>query len=341
MNREPPCHLCVTHSTLVTRVFEAAMSQRCVPLGNMRSLSRRGAPFRGAGLSVDDISDEMEETFRNFDRKGFHAVLKRLDRVLCDLTEGRPFEALVPHTNKILYQEIISHRNCLGYSFLEEGFTSMAWSTRRNARTTWAKILRSDIRAWRVGSHYRFSRPMFDHTLPGYQAAFAISELAFKDMPGRLDVATHVPPLPAGDLYGNTYFILDAIYLFQGIRWEDYEDALVKAVLGAALPAGELRVKFHFADTGSAQKFESLCQRLAGSGVPPLRLLAADFPVEEYLTAQDLVLFAVTALGYYAALAGARVRCFAGEVKGLSIPSLIDSGKIPADFKRIVETSEP
>jgi hypothetical protein len=159
-------------------------------------------------------------------------------------------------------------------------------------------------------------------------------------MPGRVDVSAHVPPLPAGTPPGNTYIILDAIYLFQGIRWQDYEDALVAAVLSSNLPAGELLVKFHFADTGAREKFESIRRRLEGRGVPPLRMLGADFPVEENLTGQDLLLFAVTALGYYAALSGTRVACFAERIKGLSLPSLIAAGKLPQDFRKIAGLAE-
>jgi len=330
----------MTHSTLVTRVFEAAMSLRGIPSDDIRSLSRRGAPFRGVGLHADDISDKMEESFRKFDRKGFQAVSRRLDDTLRDLTQGRPFEVYIPHLNKILYQEVVLHQNCKGYSFLEEGFTSMAWSSRRNARTSWPKILRSDVRSRLTGARYRFTRRMFDHTHPGYRAAFAISGLAFQDMPGRTDVSAHVPPLPAGRPPGNIYIILDAIYLFEGIRWEDYENALVKAVLETELPTGELLVKFHFADAGAREKFESLRRRLEGGNMPPLRMLGSDFPVEENLTGQDLLLFAVTALGYYAALAGTRVACFAGRIKGLSLPSLIAAGKLPQDFERIAGLAE-
>jgi hypothetical protein len=337
---DAPCQLCMTHSTLVTRVFEAAMKLRGIPAGDICSLSRRGAPFRGVGLRIDDISDEMEECFRKFDRKGYQAVSRRLDEILCGFTGGRPFEVHVPHANKIIYQEIILHRDCAAYSYLEEGFTSMAWSSRRNARSSLPKILRSCARSWRVGALYRFTRPMFDVSLPHYRAAYAISGLAFQGMPGRVDVAAHVPPLPAGKPPGNIYIILDAIYLFQGIRWKDYEDALVAAVLGSELPAGELLVKFHSADAGAREKFDSLRRHFEGGDVPPLRMLSGDFPVEEYLTGQDLLLFAVTALGYYAALAGTRVACFAERIKGLSLPSLIADGKLPQDFERIAGLAE-
>lgn len=330
-----PFQLCVTHSTLVTRVFEAAMSLRGTPAGDVRTLSRRGAPFRGTGLRVDQISNELEECFKTFKRSEFRAAIDQLDAILDNLTGGKPFEAYIPHANKILYQEIICHRNCVGYSYLEEGFTSMAWSNRRNSRTSGSKLLRSHLRSWWVGARYRFNRKMFDHTLPGYQAAFAISDLAFCGMPGRRDVAAYLPPLAVGNPPGNTYIILDAIYLFQGIRWEDYENALVGAMLGGVLPAGDLLVKFHFADTEATRKFESLSQRLSATGLPPLRLLDAGFAVEENLTKQDLLLFAVTAMGYYAALTGVRCNCFASEIKGLSIPALVAAGKLPGDFERI------
>lgn len=335
VTQQPPCHLCVTHSALVTRVFEAAMRLREIPAEEVRSIARRAAPLSGSGLHLDDLSDELELHFRKGDRKGYHEACGRLDAALRSLTGGRPFEAYIPHANKILYQEIICHPQCSGYSFVEEGFTSMVWSTRRNARFTPAKIFRNHLRTWRIRPRYQFKRPMFVHSLPHFRAAYAISGRAFLGMPGRTDVADHVTPLPAGNQPGQTYLILDACYLHAGVRWEDYENALVAAVLGQAVPSGEVLVKFHFADSAVAVRSESVRRRLADGGGPRLRLLEADFPVEENLARQDVLLFALTSLGYYAALTGARVSCFAGSIEGVSISAWIRDGRLPEDFPKV------
>jgi hypothetical protein len=37
-------------------------------------------------------------------------------------------------------------------------------------------------------------------------------------------------------------------------------------------------------------------------------------------------------MGYYAALAGCRIRCFADRVAGLSLDDLLRTGKLPSDF---------
>jgi hypothetical protein len=333
MIQQAPFHLCVTHSSLVTQVFEAAMLHLGIPAEDVRWIARRDTPFTGRGLNLDDLSDEMELRFRKCDRKGYHEACERLDAALRSLTGDRPFEAYIPHANKILYQEIISHPRCARYSFIEEGFTSMAWSTRRNARLTPAKIFRNYLRSWLIRPRYRFKRPMFVHTLQHFRAAYALSGQAFLGMPGRTDVSAYVTPLPAGSPPGKTYLILDASYLHAGVRWQDYENALVAAVRGQT---GELLVKFHFADVESAVRFQSIRQRLADDGSPHLRLLGADFPVEMNLTQQDVVLFGLTSLGYYAALTGARVSCFAGDLKGVSIPTWIRDGRLPADFPKVV-----
>lgn len=335
MNTKSPCHLCITHSPLVTRVFEAAMRQQDIPADAVRSIARRGAPVSGEGLRIDAIADEMEQRYRKCDRRGFRTVWKRFDEALRGLTGGRPFEAYVPHLNKIIYQEIVLHPDCSGYSFLEEGFTSMAWSGRRNNRSAWMKILRCHVRSFRVGARYRFTRLMFDHSLPHFRAAYAISDQAFRGMPGRICVAPHLPPLPAGEAPGNTYIILDAIYLFKGVRWEDYEDALIEELRTLQPAPGEVLVKFHFADAAFREKFESLRVRLEAEGIANARLLDPDFAVEHCLTSMDLLLFAVTALGYYSALSGVRVRCFACRIKDFSLPSLIKGGTLPEDFKRV------
>ena len=312
------------------------MRQLAIPADDVRSIARRDAPFAGVGMHLDNLSDEMELCFRKGDRKGYQEACGRLDAALRSLAGGRPFEAYIPHANKIIYQEIISHAQCVGYSFIEEGFTSMAWSTRRNARFTPAKILRNYLRAWWIQPRYQFKRPMFVHTLPHFRAAYAVSDQAFLGMPGRRDVSASLSRLPEGRPPGKTYLILDACYIHAGIRWEDYENALVASVRGQADPRGELLVKFHFADANSAVRFESIRQRLADGEGLQMSLLGADFPVEKNLTQRDVLLFALTSLGYYAALTGTRVSCFAGDIKGVSIPAWIRDGRLPEDFSRVV-----
>ena len=135
--------------------------------------------------------------------------------------------------------------------------------------------------------------------------------------------------------------ILDAIYLFQGIRWEDYENAMAGALRNIPEPVGEILVKFHFADPDPEGKFASLKRRLADVKAADVRLLGRDFVVEDHLTACDLLVFALTSFGYYAALSGARVCCFAGGIHGLPLDSLAASGKIPADFAQVAGMCEP
>lgn len=335
MNVGDLLQLCVTHSPLVTRVFESAMRLRGIPETSVRSIGRRGAPLCGAGLGLDDVSEGMESCFRRFDRAGYAAWRKRLDQALLGLTGGRPFEACIPHLNKMLYQEIISHPDCAAWAFLEEGFTSMAWKTRRNRHGRTQKLLLNGLRSLWVRPHYRVIRPMFDHTMPRYHAAYAVSRLAFEGMPGRIDVSAHVPPLPAGDSSGNTYVVLDASYLYQHVRWEDYENALVAAIREHALPSGKLLVKFHFADSTAERHFKSIHRRLTGCGTPEPQMLSGNFAIEENLTAKDLLFFATTSLGYYTALLGGRVACFAENIKGLSISSWIAAGHLPGDFRQV------
>lgn len=336
MTRQAPCHLCVTHSPLVTRVFESAMGWLSVPDDMVRTISRRGAPFRGVGLCLDELSDQWEDCFRKGDKAGYHELGKRLDAAIQSLTGGRPFEAYIPHANKILYQEIITHPDCAGYSFIEEGFTAMSWSTRKNARFTPWKIFRNHLRTWWIGPRYQFKRPMFVHTLPHFRAAYAISGQAFRGMPGRADVRDFVPPFAAGNPPGKTYLVLDSFYLHFGVRWEDYENALVEVLLACDLPAGDVCVKFHFADAGRQARFESIRRLLGGDFGPRLTLLDQGFSVEDHLTQEDLVCFAFTSLGYYAALAGTRVMCFADRIHGASISKWVLDGRLPEDFLTVV-----
>ncbi len=336
MIEQAPFHLCVTHSPLVTQVFQATASLLGLPEPAIRYIARRATPFPGVGLCLDDVSDELERCFKQIDVCGYRKSQKRLEEALFSLTGGQVFTAYIPHLNKIIYQEIIHHPQCACYALLEEGFTSMSWRNRLNARSSWFKKLRSHLRTFRTGGNYRFTRPMFDHSLPHYSAAYAISKYAFRGMPGRIDVSTHLPPMPPGTPPGKIYLILDASYLHQSVSWEDYENAMVDAVCRSASPTHDLLVKFHFADPNPQQKIESFRQRLVGSGFQPVQLLANHFSIEENLTKQDLLLFATTSLGYYTALSEGRVICFAGHIKGISVPAWIADGGLPPDFSEIV-----
>ena len=297
-------HLCVTHSPLVSRVFAATASVIGLPEERIRFISRRGTRIPEPGACLDEISDEMERCFKNFDRGGYRDARKRFEEALLGLTGGQPFEAYVPHGNKILYQEIIGHRDCAGYSFLEEGFTSMAWDTWRNDRSNISKIVRSALRCMWIRPNYSFTRPMFDHSRPRYRHAFAISDAAFGGMRGRTSVTTGLPPLPPGEPPGIIYLILDASYLLMGPSWEDYENALVRAVMRNSETSADLRVKFHPADADAPRKFESFRRRLADHGYSQVCQLGTDFQIEENLTGSDLLIFGTTALGYYAAIEG-------------------------------------
>ena len=180
---------------------------------------------------------------------------------------------------------------------------------------------------------------MFDHSREHYRAAFAISKAAFRNFPSRTDVSTGLPSLPIGNKDGITYLILDAVYLLHGVEWKDYEDALVSAVLDHSSTENKLLVKFHPADKEASQRFQSLCSRLDSHGLHQVRLLEKNFEVEEALTQSDLVLFGTTALGYYAAIEGARVACFADAIEGLSIDSLTRKSRLPGDFRKVVGLS--
>ena len=329
-------HVCVTHSPLVSRVFAAAAKELRIPESSIRYISRRGTRIPDTGVNLDVISDEMCRSFKRFDRAGYRAARGKFQAELLSLTGGRPFEAYIPHANLILYQEIIGHRDCAGYSFLEEGFTAMAWDVWRSERSSLSKTIRSVLRSMWIRPNYRVKGAMFDHSRPNYRSSFAISKPAFKDMPGRVSVAANLPSLPPGSPPGSTYVILDAAYIHCAIRWEDYEAALVGSVLAHSPPGLELRIKFHPADDDAHRRFSSISRSLVQEGYGKIRLLDPDFTVEENLTANDLLIFGLTSLGYYAAVEGVRLACYADRIEGLSIPYLINRGRLPNDFREVV-----
>jgi hypothetical protein len=177
---------------------------------------------------------------------------------------------------------------------------------------------------------------MFDHSLPHYRAAFAISGAAFHGMTGRIDVAPGLPPLRPGTPPGSVYLVLDMYYRLAGKSWEAYSNAMARAVRLHSHADADVRIKFHPSDSDVSRKFESLRRRLADQGFSRVCLLGLEFQTEEELTARDLLIFGFSSVGYYAAIQGARVACFADETEDDFIASLIGRGKLPRDFREVI-----
>ncbi len=337
MNPLSICHLCLTQSPLITLVFQAAMDELEVPPDSVRSISRRSVKPAGQGVCLDDLSTRLDERYKKFDRRGYSQLLAELRGKVAEITGGRKFIAYIPHTQRLMYQEIIGLPECNGYRFVEEGFTSMAWRTHQGPRSSLRKRFVSRLRTWWTGSAFRSSRDMFDVTNQGFLGAVAISRHAFATMDRVTNVGARICRYEIGDGRKRLFVILDTSYIHRGIQWADYSDALVGAVLDEAADAQELMIKFHFADNECQSHFSELKEKISLEAGLPMRLLSGDFAVEEQLTASDLVIFSVSSLGYYAAGFGAQVRCFAPQVKGMDIDTWIRKGGLPADFPEVVK----
>lgn len=342
MTDQGTIHLGVSHSPLTTLVFRAAMADRHIPGDAIRSFTRRSVEVLGKGVQLDELSDRMQAAYKKWDRKGYQRLKSEFHRHLDELTAGRRFLAYLPHTRQIVYQETLSHPRCEGYLFLEEGFTSMAWSTGWGETPPFMKRLLNRLRGAMVGSAYRFSRPLFDIASPGFRGAFAISKQAFSGMSGRHDVSSSLAPLKPADGHRRIFVILDTSYLHRGIRWDDYCRELVDAVRRLQ-PDGfaAILVKFHFADSLRVKRFEEIRRTLEDLPGVTTSLLPPEISVEETLRSGDAVVFGVSSLGYYAALMGARVVCFAPQVTGISLDRWIAQRLLPVDFPEITGTPHP
>lgn len=325
-------HLCITHSPLVTHIFQAAMRHLDVPAGSVTSISRRSVKPVGKGLCLDGLSDELEACYKRFDRTGYSRCRAEIQRQVRELNGGREFIAYIPHLQRALYQEVAAHPDCRGYRFIEEGFTSMDWQSRQTVKMKPVKRIQNTLRAWWTGSAFDVLRPMFDCADPKFSGAISISPYAFSGMPEVMNVSAHIPRYPAGEGTGKLYVVLDTAYLHRGIRWEDYRNAMVRAIAREAAGCETVRIKFHFADESAATRFQSI-----QADLPNLRLslLEPSFSIEENLTAADRVLFAVSSLGYYAAIFGADVKCFAPDIEGFDLDQWLRRGLLPPDFPEI------
>jgi hypothetical protein len=338
MTPEPLHHLCLSHSPLTTMVFRATMAKLDLPAEQVSWMARRSVEAQGRAVQVDQLSDDLQTAFKKFQRARFRRLKSELHQHLERLTAGQRFIAYVPHTRQILYQEVINHPRCVGYYFLEEGFTSMAWESDWGKPPTLQKTAINHLRSLWAGTSFRSNRRMFDTAAANFRGAFAISNQAFRGMPGCVAVADRLPPYPSGHGRGRLYLVLDTCYLHRGIRWIDYEAALLDAVAKHPSLPGGIAVKFHFADADLDRHFQSLSEQLTARGFAQPERLAASFSLEDHLTLDDAVLFGVSSLGYYVSLFGGSARSFASTARGLDLDAWIQKGNLPADFKEISAT---
>jgi hypothetical protein len=278
----------------------------------------------------------LEKAFKSWDRLLYARCKEDLFRKIGLLTDDQPFIAYIPHTQLLMTQEIISHPSCVGYRFVEEGFTSMAWATHQGLRTTQIKCFLSYLRALWTRSNYRAGRDMFDLKNDRFQGALAITPAAFSGMEQVVNVSSCMKKIVDSDQPPRLFVILDTCYLHRGILWQDYEEALSGAVVKEAGEYREIIIKFHFADTNSSNHYASLLSKIRKNIGIPIRLVGRSYSVEKELIANDCVLFAVSSLGYYTAFFGGQVKCFADKIQGINLETWIQKGALPKDFRVMV-----
>ena len=333
MNEDRLYHLCVIQSPLISAVFEAGMRAAAIPEKWICSISRRSVEPIGNGVCLDQISNMLEKAFKSWDRLLYAKCKEDLFREIGFLTRDQPFIAYIPHTQLLMTQEIISHPWCIGYRFVEEGFTSMAWATHQGLRISKIKCFLSYLRALRTESNYRSGRDMFDLKNDRFRGALAITPAAFSGMEQVVNVSSCMKKPVDSDQPARLFVILDTCYLHRGILWQDYEEALSIAVVKEAGEYKEIIIKFHFVDTNSSSHYDSLLGKIRKNIRIPIRVVSRSYSVEKELNANDCVLFAVSSLGYYTAFFGGKVKCFADKIQGISLKAWIQKGALPKDFR--------
>ncbi|SHI84619.1 hypothetical protein SAMN02745181_1025 [Rubritalea squalenifaciens DSM 18772] len=317
----------VSHSPLVTRVFKAAMQVQKVSREDWTLLGRRSVFSKESPYSLDDLTDAMEAAYKRVDRRAYRKAKEDLTEMLCRYAPDG-YEVALPHANQIIYQEIISHPLCRGYYLLEEGFTSMNWRHYNQRKLTWEKALKYRLRSMVTGSRFDSRRPMFDMDDQLYRGCFTVSDSAFKNVGGRRDVSEGLATLGnrGDDAKRRVYVVLDSSYCNQGISWENYRDALVQ-VLNRS-DREEVMVKFHFADARRVERFGELQKALK---LRKLALLDSCYCIEDALMREDLVLFGLSSLGYYAQLLGCEVETFCHKIQGFDLESWVNQGWLPRE----------
>lgn len=324
--------ICITHSPLVTRVYQAAMQLKQVDRGDQLVFGRRSVLPEGSEFGLDALSDQLEKAFKKGKRSSYQSKRKQLFQLL-EKNAPHGFEVTLPHLNQIIYQEIVSHTLCHGYYFAEEGFTSMNWRKYNSRNQDKAVPFKLRLRRFLTGSHFQPSREMFDAGHATYLGAFAISPDAFRDIQKRHDVSAHLPALrPAGE-NRTLYAVLDSSYLNQGIAWDDYLDALTRKIAESFRAGDKVFIKFHFADKDRLAHFTEITTALPEMN---LTLLDSDFCIEDALCKDDLVIFGLTSLGYYASLLGCESLSFSGDIKGFDAARWVSKGWLPEPIAKLL-----
>ncbi|GAA5495478.1 hypothetical protein Rhal01_01653 [Rubritalea halochordaticola] len=306
------------------------MQVQKVPREDWTLLGRRSVFSKESPYSLDDLSDAMEAAYKRVDRRAYRKAKENLAEMLCRYAPDG-YEVALPHANQIIYQEIISHPLCRGYYLLEEGFTSMNWRHYNQRKLTWEKALKYRLRSMVTGSRFDSRRPMFDIDDQLYRGCFTVSGAAFKSVASRVDVSSGLAASNGeGQKRGRRiYAVLDSCYCNQGVAWDGYREALVRAIQSSPSSDEPVMIKFHFADTKRAERFAELQQRIHSREI---ELLDSGFCIEDALGREDLVLFGLSSLGHYSILLGCEALTFCHEIQGFDLGAWVQRGWLPAEM---------
>jgi hypothetical protein len=235
--------------------------------------------------------------------------LKRSDRYFSELTCGDPFQLYVPQTHLRWIQAAITHPDCRGYSFIEEGMAS--YFTREQLER---KIPLEQVTPW-TRKKYRGRIGAGEFFAPGYARAYGIHPESFPWLERRVVLGDVFAGLPsAADAGIEWVLVCDDLRRTAGVGERAMLHGMDRA-LGLLRERGvrRLHFKLHPAQLGSDQV--QTIRSLLAAHAPALRAveLSAEVILEGLARSNPRARFlmGMSSVGLYAALMGREVYSYA------------------------------
>ena len=246
-----------------------------------------------------------------------YATVKRIDRAVEALTGNEPFELYLYHGREYCCDLVVTHKNCLHYSYLEEGTLaySVAMDIDRKLSPFKKFLLHWFMRAVFMNRAMIFDRDIaYDFRLKKFRTVYCSNQLAF---PLCEEKTVAGMPFAKTDDFPED---LQHVIVFDGgiVSNENQKKSLQKNVEHAMQRGGKkIYYKFHPGFTEDIRAdYRQYFELLEGTyGVK-----AVELPNEACLeniayTLQDkLSLYVIcSSVGVYAALCGSKVYCTAND----------------------------
>ena len=172
-------HLFYVHSGITYVCARMVIAFLGLPTDRCILLVGRRMTLRNTGIRCEAAPEIDHRNVFGLERRFWRSWrrIARLDRYISRLCRGRDFVVYLPHSQRVFYQLILSHRRCRRFAFLEEGTDAYIRPAelddhrdRMRLKLLVMSLLNYAGRANHYGRHYR----------AGYDRCYSITPQAFR-----------------------------------------------------------------------------------------------------------------------------------------------------------------